>query len=305
MSLSLAGHYPPIPTAFDAAERLDLDHLAANLERWNSLPLAGIVMPGSNSEAGFLSREERLAVWQCCGAIMTKSGRRFIAGTGAETTAETIALTEAAAKAGAVATLVLPPFFYKQSLTHEALLAHYRALAAASPIPILVYNVPAFTGVEISSRLLIELAQEPQIIGAKDSSVSVVKLAEVLAERPDFQIFAGTGSAVLPFLSVGAAGSITALANVAAVAIAAIERAFVAGDLAEARRVQLAITALNGAITARHGVSGLKYTLDQLGYYGGPARKPLLPLSPAARAEIDRLLGDLAAQGFNLRLSAA
>lgn len=290
---SLAGIYPPIPTPFAADERLALAELERNLERWNKAPLDGIVMPGSNSEAAFLTREERLELWQTCAAVLRGSGRRLIAGTGAETTAETIGLTQAAAELGAAAALVIPPFFYKASLTPEALSAHYRAVADASPIPILLYNVPAFTGIDFAPAVFMDLAQHPQIVGVKDSSSNVVKMAGVLAAYPDFQVFAGTGSALLPFLSLGAVGGIMALANVAPVQLRQIADAFQAGDLTSARRLQLSVAALNEAITSRHGVAGLKYAMDRVGLYGGPARRPLLPLGSAGRVEIDRLLAAL------------
>lgn len=287
---SLAGLYPPIPTPFDAQERIAFNKLESNLHYWVAQPLDGVVMPGSNSEAAFLTQAERIEIWQVCAPILRAGNRRFIAGTGAETTAETISLTQTAAELGAVAALVLPPYFYKASLNHDALVAHYRAVADASPIPILLYNVPQFTGIDFALATFFALAEHPQIVGVKDSSSNVVKMVEILAERPDFQIFAGTGSALLPFLSVGAVGGVMALANVAAVPLRRLLDAFEQGQGDTARRLQHGLAGLNSAITARFGVSGLKYAMDQSGIYGGPARRPLLPLGAPARAEIDRLL---------------
>ncbi|MDP9309648.1 MAG: dihydrodipicolinate synthase family protein [Chloroflexota bacterium] len=288
--VNLAGLYPPIPTPFDDQERIALAKLEANLQRWVRQPLDGVVMPGSNSEAAFLTEAERLEVWQVCAPILRSAGKRFIAGTGAETTAETLALTQRAAELGAVATLVLPPYFYKSALTHDALVAHYQAVADASPIPILLYNVPAFTGVDFALATFLTLAEHPQIVGVKDSSSNIVKMAELLAQRPDFQVFAGTGSALLPFLSIGAVGGIMGLANVAAEELRDVVVAFEHNQRDVARQRQLGLAGLNSAVTARFGVAGLKYAMDQSGLYGGPTRRPLLPLGAAARAEIDRLL---------------
>ena len=293
MTPQLGGLYPPIPTPFDERDQVAVDHLQRNLARWINEPLDGIVMPGSNSEAVFLSPAERSLVWRVCADVLRPSGKRFIAGTGAETTAATIALTQEAAEWGAVATLVIPPHFYKPSLAHDALVTHYRAIADASPIPILLYNVPAFTGVDFALPTLLALAEHPNIVGMKDSSSNVVKMAELRAQRPDFQIFAGTGSALLPFLSIGAVGGIMALANVAAAPLRRLTDAFERGDLVEARQIQLALAPLNSAITSRYGVAGLKYAMDQAGFYGGPTRRPLLPLNDAARREIDRLLAEV------------
>lgn len=286
----LAGLYPPIPTPFDTAGHVALDRLERNLAAWASSPLDGVVMPGSNSEAAFLSPQERTAIWRCCGEHLRRSGQRLIAGTGAETTEETIALTVEAAELGATAALVLPPFFYKASMNHEALVAHFRAVADASPIPLLVYNVPAFTGIDFAVDTLRALAEHPRIVGMKDSSANVVKVAQVLADRPDWQVFVGSGGALLPFLSLGGVGAIAALANIAAAPLRQLMDSYERGDLGVARVIQLRLAHLNSAITAQFGVSGLKYAMDQVGLYGGPVRRPLLPLSEKAMKQIDRLL---------------
>jgi len=293
--LDLSGIYPPITTPFTDDERqVAYDRLESNLERWKAQPLNGVVMPGSNSEAVHLTRAERVQIWQVCAGALKGSGKRLIAGTGAESTIETIDLTVRAAELGAEAALILPPYFYKPSLTPDVLVAHYRAVADASPIPLLVYNVPAFTGIDFAPATLLTMAEHPRIIGVKDSSASVVKVASVLAARPDFQVFAGTGSALLPFLSIGAVGGIMALANFAAVPLRKLMDAFQAGRIAEARQIQLALADINNAVTSRFGVSGLKYAMDKAGFYGGPPRRPLLPLKEDGRGEIDRLMANLA-----------
>jgi 4-hydroxy-2-oxoglutarate aldolase len=292
--ITLAGLYPPITTPFNQDETIAFNKLESNLGKWLEQPLDGVVMPGSNSEAAHLTAAERIEIWKVCAAALKGTGKRLIAGTGCESTAETIALTRTASSLGAQAALVLPPYFYKPSLTPEVLLAHYRAVADAVEIPLLIYNVPAFTGIDFTPTLLLKLAEHPRIIGVKDSSANVVKIASVLASRPDFQVFAGTGSALLPFLSLGAVGGIMALANFAAAPLRRLVDAFQAGRIDEARKVQLSLADINLAVTARFGVSGLKYAMDRCGYYGGPPRRPLLPAGPEAREEIDRLLGKLA-----------
>jgi len=293
--LDLSGIYPPITTPFTGDEKqVAYDRLESNLERWKAQPLNGVVMPGSNSEAVHLTCAERVQLWQVCAGALKGSGKRLIAGTGADSTIETIHLTVQAAELGAEAVLVLPPYFYKPSLTPEVLVAHYWAVADASPVPLLVYNVPAFTGIDFAPATLLTMAEHPRIIGVKDSSASVVKVANVLAARPDFQVFAGTGSALLPFLSIGAVGGIMALANFAAVPLRKLMDAFQAGRIAEARQIQLALAEINTAVTSQFGVSGLKYAMDKAGLYGGPPRHPLLPLNEGGRGEIDRLMANLA-----------
>lgn len=294
---NLTGIYPPIVTPFKDDEEIAFDRLEENLGRWIATPLDGIVVPGSNSEAIFLTAAERIELWRVCAQALRGANKRFITGTGAETTRQTIELTLTAADLGAEATLIIPPSFYKAQLTHDALLAHYRAVADCSPIPLLVYNVPAFTGIDFASTTLIALAEHPRIVGMKDSSSNILKVSTVLAARPDFQVFAGTGGALLPFMSVGAAGGIMALANFAAVPLRRLYDAFRTGRLDEARRMQLALVNINTAVTGRYGVAGLKHAMDLVGYYGGPTRRPLLPLQPEAKAEIDSLVAGLLDSG--------
>ncbi len=290
---NLGGIYPPIVIPFDSQEKVALDKLESNLDKWLAQPLDGIVVPGSNSEATFLTQEERIQIWKTCANRMRGTGKRLIAGTGVETTAETIELTLRAAELGAEAALLLPPYFYKASMTHEVLLTHFRAVADASPIPLLVYNVPQFTGIDFALGMLVAMAEHTRIVGVKDSSSNVVKMASLRAARPNFQVFAGTASALLPFLSIGAAGGVMALANFAAVPLHQLLDAFMAGRNDEARRIQISVADINLAVTARFGVPALKYAMDRTGFYGGPTRRPLLSLKPQEQAELDRLLAPL------------
>jgi 4-hydroxy-2-oxoglutarate aldolase len=290
VNIELSGIYPPVPTPFLADESIAFERFEQNLGWWARQPIDGIVMPGSNSEAVFLSHAERVRIWQVCADVLRGTGKCLIAGTGAESTSETIALTQQAAELGAVAALVLPPTFYKPALSGHVLVNHYYTIAEATSLPLLVYNVPVFTGIDFALDTILALAEHPRIVGMKDSSANVVKTAGVLAARPDFQVFAGTGSALLPFLSIGGVGTISALANIAAGPLCRVLELFQAGQQQEARQVQLSLVQLNQAITARFGVPGLKYAMDRLGLYGGPPRRPLLPASEDARAEIDRLL---------------
>ena len=290
--MNLSGIHAPIPTPFDDRERVALDKLAANLTRWCEQGLDGVVMPGSNSEAPFLSRAERIELWRTCGEVLSGTGTGFISGTGAETTAESIELTQKAAEAGAQATLLIPPHFYRSGMTHDRLVAHYRTVADESPVPLLIYNVPAFTGIDFALETLTTLAEHPGIVGIKDSSSNVVKMAGLLAMRPDFLVFAGTGSALLPFLSIGAVGGIMALANFAAPRLRELLEAFKNGDQGEARRLQISLARINTAVTARYGVPGLKWAMDRMGFHGGICRRPLTSLSSDQARDIEGLLAE-------------
>ena len=151
--ISLSGCFSPIPTPFDVKGRVDHDHLALNLEKWQKTPLAGSVVLGSNGEAVLLTTEEKIAVWKTAGEVI-RPGHLFIAGAGCEATGRTIELTEKAAALGAHAAMVVTPHYYKGKMDHRALVRHYTAIADRSPIPIILYNVPASTGVDMTAETL-------------------------------------------------------------------------------------------------------------------------------------------------------
>src|SRR3989304_1987929 len=198
--LDLAGVSPPIPTPFGPGGEILYEHLADNLSRWGQEPMAGFVVGGSNGEFPLLSEEERVDV--------VRQVRR---------PAATISLGEAMAEAGADAMIVVPPFYYKARMTAAALTAHYTAVADHSPVPVVIYNVPAHTGLDLPAELGIELSHHPNIVGIKDSGGDVVKLARMAAESAaGFQVLAGSAGFFLPALAVGAVGAVAALAHIAA-----------------------------------------------------------------------------------------
>lgn len=295
--LRLHGIIPPIPTPFAADESIAFDQLGENLERWARWPLAGYVVGGSNGEAVALSADERVEL--VAQARQRISGDRLlIAGAGAESTRASIGLAEQMAQAGADAVIVVTPHYYRPQLTSEAFVRHYEGLAEAAPVPVVLYNVPAYTGVDLPVEAVRQLAEHPNIIGIKESGGSVSKIAEMVSGTPpDFQVLAGSASFLLPALAVGAVGCVPALGCVAAESIYQLMQAYQAGELERARRLQAALIEPNAAVTSRFGVAGLKAALDLIGLYGGPVRSPLLPLSQQARDELGRVLAALLPAG--------
>jgi 4-hydroxy-2-oxoglutarate aldolase len=288
--ISLKGCFPPIPTPFDPNGRIDHDHLAANLEKWQKTPLRGFAVLGSNGESVLLRAEEKVETWRTAGKMIA-SDRLFIAGTGCESTAETLDLTEKAAEAGANAAMIVTPHYYRPRMDHAALCAHYTFLADRSSVPIILYNVPGFTGVDLEPRTIIELAAHPNIIGLKESSGNVVKMGQVLHAAGDhFQVLAGSGSFLLPALSMGAVGGVMALAAVAPYELQKIVDCFASGAMEIARKTQLRLIAANGAVTVRFGIPGLKMAMDLIGMYGGPVRSPLRPLEKDQIEELEQIL---------------
>jgi 4-hydroxy-2-oxoglutarate aldolase len=281
--VDLAGIFPPITTPFGPGGEIVFDPLAENLARWDQEPMAGVVVGGSNGEFPLLSVEERVEVVSQVRRRVAP-GRLVIAGSGMQSTAATVSLSEAMAAAGADAVLVVTPSYYKARMTPAALIAHYTAVAEGSPVPVVIYNVPANTGLDLPAEVAIELSRHPNIIGMKDSSGDVVKIARIAAEsETGFQVLAGSAGFFLPALAVGAVGVVAALANIAAAELTELLDRFRAGDAGGARSLQARLVDVNAAVTSRFGVPGLKCAMDLTGRYGGPPRLPLLPLSVAER----------------------
>jgi 4-hydroxy-2-oxoglutarate aldolase len=218
-------------------------------------------------------------------------GRLLIAGSAMESTRETINVTRRMAEAGADVAIVVTPNYYKGRMTAGALVHHYRLVADASPIPVMLYSVPTNTGIDLPAQAVIELAGHHNIIGLKDSGGDVTKIGFMVHETPaDFQIVAGSAGFFLAALAVGAVGCVPALGNIAGRKLADLLGCFQRGDIQAARAIQLSLIEVNAAVTARFGVPGLKAAMDMLGYYGGPVRSPLLPLGEADSTELKRIL---------------
>lgn len=277
-AISLAGVFPPIPTPFDEEGHVAHGPLTDNVQRWNEHDFAGYVVLGSNGEMVYLTDQERVEVWETV-REGTPADKLMIAGTGCESTRQTIQLSSQAAAVGADAVLVLTPHYYRGQMTGEALAHHYWSVADALEIPVLLYNMPRFTGVDMDAPSVTRIAQHPNVVGIKDSGGNVGKLAQIVdSAGADLQVLAGSASFFLPALTVGALGGVMALANVAPQETIDLYDLFQAGRLEEAARLQRRLIAVNTAVTAQFGVPGLKAALDILDYYGGPVRSPLQPL---------------------------
>jgi 4-hydroxy-2-oxoglutarate aldolase len=291
--VSLEGVFPPIPTPFDSEGDVAVEALAENLARWNRYDLSGYVVLGSNGEAGFLGEEEKVRVWQVAREVIP-ADRLMIAGAGNESTRQTIRLSCQAAEAGADAVLLVTPHYYGPQMTPDGLFHHYRAVADEVPIPVLLYTVPKFTHVDIDVDTVARLAHHPNVVGIKDTSGNMAKMADMVrltrADPARFQVLAGSASFFLPGLTIGAVGGVLALANVAPQLCVDLYRTFKAGRLDEAAELQRRAIPVNTAITGRFGIAGLKAALDMLGYYGGPVRSPLLPISESERETLRSIL---------------
>jgi 4-hydroxy-2-oxoglutarate aldolase len=285
----LGGVVPPLVTPFRPDGSLDRAAFEGNLDLLKDTDLAGFLVLGSNGEAAGLEESEKLEL--VTAARRALPGRFLLAGTGTESTRGTVALTRKAADLGADAALVLTPHFYRGRMTEEALRRHFTAVADASPIPIYLYSVPAFTGLAWPPGLAASLAAHPRIAGLKESSGDVGLLARIVDTVPgDFEVACGNAPVFYPALCAGATGGVLAVANCVPRLAVALYDAFAAGDHSRARLLQQALTPLAVAVTTTWGVAGLKGAMDVAGLRGGAVRAPLLPLPDAGREEIRRLL---------------
>jgi 4-hydroxy-2-oxoglutarate aldolase len=272
--MTFQGVYPPVLTPFRGGE-VAHDRLAANLARLNAYPLAGYVVLGSTGEFPLLTEGEKERVIATA-REHTPRDRLLVAGTGGESTEACIRLTKRAASLGADAAIVITPCYFKGAMKPPVLIRHYRAVADAAPLPVLLYNFPANTGINLEPDTVARLAEHPNIRGIKDSSGNVPQAAELIRLTPKtFHVFVGSPIAFLPALVVGAAGGILAVANIAPAECCEVWRLSQAGQWAEARDVGFRLGPLATGISGRYGIGGLKAALDLLGGYGGPPRAPL------------------------------
>ena len=291
-SISLSGVFPPIPTPFDREGNVACQALVENLERWGRYDLTGYLVLGSNAEAVYLDDEEKLRVLQEARKAIPKD-KVMIAGTGAESTRHSIALTRQAAEVGADVAILVTPHYYGNRMTPDSLVAYYQAVAEASPIPILLYNVPIYTHLDMDAATVARASRHPNIIGVKDSGGNITKIGDIVRlTGPDFQVLAGSAGFFFAALAVGVVGGVLALANIAPQPCIDIYRLFKAGEWDRAAELQRRMIPVNTAVTARFGVVGLKVALDMLGYYGGPGRLPMLDLSEGEKQTLRGILVD-------------
>lgn len=283
------GIYAPIATPF-ANDQINKQALKSNLERYSASPLAGLVVLGSNGEFAYLDIDEKMALVEFV-RQNTDDKKSIIAGTGCESTRESIRLTKYAASVGADAALVITPSFYKGSMNDAALEQFFLDVAEASPIPVMLYNMPRNTGLNMSAGLICKLAQHENIVGVKDSSGNIVQIAEIINNSPDdFAVFAGSGSFLYPTLALGGVGGTLAVANIFPELCVSLYDAVLADNHEQAKQLQHRLLAPNAAVTSRWGIAGLKAALDMLGYNGGLPRRPMLPLNEAYLPELRQIL---------------
>ena len=278
----LSGVFAPIPTPFDDRDRVDTARLRAALARWSARPLTGFVVLGSNGEAPLMDDFEADQVIVAARDAVPR-GRRLIVGTGRESTQAAVKASKRAAEHGADAVLVRTPAFFRTQMTTDAFVRHYTAVADASPVPVLLYNFTALTGVNLLPAAVAKLALHPNIIGMKESGGDIAQIADLVSGTPaGFNVLAGSAAIFYPALCVGAVGGILALGCAAPDACVRLFELTRAGSHTEALALQRQLAPLARLLGSTHGVPGLKAALNLLGYDVGLPRPPLAPLPDAA-----------------------
>lgn len=289
--LSLEGVFLPVTTPFEAdSGDVDRDAYLSNLRSWLAGPVDGIVVAGSTGEAPLLDEIEilRLVEWAREAPL---GDRPLVAGTGLESTRSTVRLCREVHRVGADAVLVRAPMYYGDAMTPEALEAHYREVADASPVPVVLYHVPKYVPVELEPDLVGRLSHHENVVAIKDSSGDVRNLGE-LVEAADgrIDVLVGHGSLLYGGLEVGASGGVLAVGLLATSACGELVDAWREGDTERAGSIQERVGALNTAVVGGLGVPGVKAGLDHLGLRGGPVRSPLQALGQGGRQKVEAAL---------------
>jgi 4-hydroxy-2-oxoglutarate aldolase len=293
MTARFTGIFTPIVTPFQADGTIDEEGVRRNVARWMATPLTGLVVLGSNGEAPQL--EEAEADWMIdIVRSEVPNQRPLIAGTGRESTKATIAATRRAAAAGVDAVLVRTPSFFKPQMTADAFERHYLEVAEASPVPVLLYNVTVYTGVNLPPDAVATLAEHPNIVGIKESGGDIAQIAEYASRTPeDFSVLAGSAATFVHALCAGCDGAVLALAALVPREVVTLAALVDEGRLDEARALQRRLMPLARSVGAQYGVPGLKAALELMGFAAGAPRAPLMPVSPGIidtlRAQLDAL----------------
>jgi 4-hydroxy-2-oxoglutarate aldolase len=289
----LSGVFTPITTPFDEKGNLLLDRLAGNIQRLNSNRLRGYLVLGTNGEFKSLSEAERRKVLETVLSVSAKD-KVVMAGTGRESTHESIVASREAASMGVDFVSVIVPSFFPKKMTDPVLLNHFRSIADASPVPVLLYNNPEVAVLTLTTGLVGEISKHPNIVGMKDSSKGNFASYR-LAAGPDFNLLAGSANFFFEALVMGGVGGVLSIANFAPEVCCRVYDLWKEGRLEEARAEQYKLMALNQKVSGKFGVAGVKAAMDLFGFYGGPPRAPLLPLTPDEKRS---LTDDLLAAGF-------
>jgi 4-hydroxy-2-oxoglutarate aldolase len=287
----LHGIFLPVTTPFDSVTGAAAPILwRDNLRRWCEQPIDGIVLFGSTGEGALLDEDEKVRLTAFARDVVP-AGIPLVAGASADSTRATIRQTQSLAAAGAEVVLTHPPVYFGPFITDGAIRDYYRAVADASPVPLIIYHMPKYTRVTLEPGLIGELTRHPNIVGVKDSSGDIKRFADYTnACESGCRLFVGNGTLLYTALELGAVGGILAIADIAPALCAEVVAHFRKGETQAAGAVQQRLTPLHKEIVGTYGAVGVKTALDLLGMNGGAPRPPLAPLSAKHRDHVARTM---------------
>lgn len=289
MDNNFGGIFAALTTPFVGGE-ISPEKLKENIRKYNAFDLSGYVVLGSTGECVYLSDDESEKLVKAVKEAAAAE-KKIIVGTARESTKKTLEFTNRMAAFDIDAALIRTPSYFTPSMTHEVLKKHYLSIADKAKVPVIVYNIPQYTGVSVDIPLMVELSRHPNIVGLKDSSGNLIFASELIPQvDPSFAILLGAGSILLPGLIMGASGGILRLASVAPAECANLYKLYREGRIEAARKIQINLIPVNKAIVKTLGIAGLKHALDLLGYYGGEPCFPLLPLDESEKEEMKNIL---------------
>ncbi|MBC1344085.1 4-hydroxy-tetrahydrodipicolinate synthase [Listeria welshimeri] len=252
----------------------------------------GLVVAGTTGESPTLSHDEKIKLFRQ--VIETNAGRaKLIAGTGSNNTAETIAFTKEVAELGGIdAVLVVAPYYNKPN--QDGLYTHFVAVAKASDIPVVIYNIPGRSVVNIEPETIIRLAKLPNIVGVKESSGNLDNISKIIAETPeDFLVYSGDDSLTLPILAVGGDGVISVASHVVGKEMQEMIQAFARGEVQKAASIHRSLLPIMNGLFAVPNPAPTKYLLNQQGISVGPVRLPLVDLNAEQGTKLQAILEGL------------
>ena len=288
---SFSGLYIPATTPFDPVTgEIAPVHFRNNLRRWLEEPIDGYVLFGSTGEGILVDDDEKTKLIEYARELIP-AGLKLVVGITADSTRAIAKKAKRFAELGADAFLIAPPPYFGAYLSSGALADHYRMIADQSPAPILIYHIPKYTKVVLEPALVGELVRHGNIAGLKDSSGDIKRFADYTnACGRDCALFVGNGALLYTALELGASGGILGIGQVAPQLCADIISAFRAGDSRRAGELQERVSPMHKEIVAAYGAIGVKVALDEIGYYGGPPRRPLVGLAPKERQHLARVM---------------
>lgn len=291
--LRVEGVLVPNVTPFNRAGDFEPSPLRKLVHHWLDAGVSGIVVNASTGEGPLLSRDEQITIIEL---MLEEVGGRamVIAGTGSLCTRETVELTKDAKECGADAVLVITPYFFKPS--DEEIFQHYATLMSSVDIPVILYNVPKFTGYSVKPTVIEKLSSEyDSLIGVKDSSGDISLIGEIIRLVDDrISVLSGSTDTFLPTMALGGEGAILAIANVVPEICVELYNAFKERDYAKAGELQIKASFINKILVKEHNqIAAIKAAMNHKEWYAGFPRPPLMPLPKKEEEDLLKIFEDL------------